>query len=156
MASEKLICVFSLSRADLSFKFKVGIKGAIDWLDGKRGQPHRYYFCRSKPKNGVPQGSIVLFSFESQIFGQATVKEDIRPLSLEEKNQLRTAADSEGYQNYLTLEPSSIEIFRFHPTKEEITDATELQFAQLFTYVDMEKYQQILKIAKREAIMSNF
>jgi|SRR3990170_352602 len=149
MTPEKLICVFSLSKADISFRFTVGIKGAIDWLKGKKEKPHAYYFHEKKPKNGVPPGSIILFSFEGQIFGQATVKEDIKPLSVGEKECLRSVSHSVDYKHYLTLEPSSIEIFRFHPTKEDVMEETELRFAQLFTYINSEQYKQILKMAKR-------
>jgi hypothetical protein len=149
MADEKLICVFSLSKADPSFMFTIGIKGAVDWLKGKQDAPHRYYFCGSKPKHGLPPGSMVLFSFEGQIFGQATVKEDLKPLPMKEKERLRKVPHSADYKHYLTLEPSSIEIFRFHPTKEEVTEETELRFAQLFTYINSEQYQQILKMARK-------
>jgi hypothetical protein len=149
MGSEKIICVFSLSKADLSFKFTVGIKGAINWLEGKQEPPHEYYFCKSKPKNGLPPESIILFSFEGQIFGQATVKEDIKPMLLDEKVHLRAIPYSAGYRYYLTLEPSSIEVFRFHPTKEEVTEQIDVRFAQLFTYIKSDQYQQILKMAKR-------
>ena len=133
MSNERKICVFSLSRTDLSFTFPVGIKGAISWLEGKRMPPHWYYFCSSKPKHGLPPGSIILFSFDGQIFGQAIVRDVIKPLSQEELNKEQKAPQSSKYKYFVALNPESIEIFRFHPTKEEITEQTELRFAQLYT-----------------------
>jgi hypothetical protein len=149
MALEGKICVFSLSRVDLSFTFSVGIKGVISWLEGKRIPPHRYYFRGSKPKNGLPPGSIALFSFDGQIFGQAIVKDNIKPISPDELNKEQKAPKSDKYQYYVTLDPESVEIFRFHPTKEEITEQMELRFAQLYTYLDDAQYDQIVKMARR-------
>ena len=147
MSVGKAICVFSLSKADMSFKFTVGINGAIKWLEGKRQAPHRYYFCVSKPKKGLAPGAIMLFSFEGQIFGQATVSKGIQSMS--SQGQPGTAAKSAGYKYYVTMDPSSIEVFRFHPTKEEISEQMDLRFAQLFTYIDSDQYLQIIKMAKR-------
>ena len=138
MSFEKKICVLSLSKVDITFKFMVGIIGAIKWLEGKKEPPHRYYFTEKKPKNGLPQGSKVLFSFESQIFGQATVKEDVKPVS-----------NVANYKYYFTLDPTSIDIFRFYPTKEQITEKLELRFAQLFTYINSEQYKAILEMTKK-------
>ena len=138
MFHEKKICILSLSKADPTFKFTVGVIGAIKWLEGKKEAPYRYFFNEKKPKNGLPPGSKVLFSFEGQIFGEATVKEDIRPLS-----------NLTNYKYYLTLDPSSIQVYRFYPTKEEVSEKTELQFAQLFTYIKSEQYNKILEIANR-------
>jgi hypothetical protein len=135
MSLERTICVISLSRVDLAFTFSVGIGGAISWLHGKRLPPHRYYFRSSKPKNGLPSGSIILFSFKSQFFGQALVKDDIRPLTPEELEKEQTAPKSAKYTHYVTLDPDAITVFRFHPTKEEVSEQTELRFAQLFTYL---------------------
>jgi hypothetical protein len=149
MSSERKICVFSLSRTDLAFTFSVGIERAISWLEGKKIPPHRYYFRSAKPKNGLPPGSIILFSFDGQIFGQAILKDDIKPLSPEELNKERKAPKSDKYKYYVTLDSKSIEIFRFHPTKEEITEQTELIFAQLYTYLDPAQYGQIMKMTRR-------
>lgn len=137
MNNEK-ICIVSLSRADRTFKFTIGITGAIKWLEGKKDPPHRYFFNEKKPKNGLPPGSIMLFSFDGQIFGEAKVNEDIKQIS-----------DMANYKYYLTLDPSSIQIFHFYPTKEEMTEKIELRFAQLFTYINFEQYSKILEIAKR-------
>jgi hypothetical protein len=57
MKPEKSICVFSLSKEDI---FQDGIEFAINWLMKKGENP--YYFRDKKPKNGLPSGSIVLFS----------------------------------------------------------------------------------------------
>jgi hypothetical protein len=149
MSNDRKIYVFSLSRTDLAFSFSVGIERAISWLEGKKIPPHRYYFRSAKPKNGLPPGSIMLFSFDGQIFGQAIVKEDIKPLSPEELNRAQKAPKSDKYKYYVTLDPESIEIFRFHPTKEEITEQTELLFAQLYTYPTQAQYYQIIKMARR-------
>ncbi|MBT0159474.1 hypothetical protein G4O51_05770 [Candidatus Bathyarchaeota archaeon A05DMB-2] len=138
MCHEKKICILSLSKTDRNFKFTIGIKGAIKWLEGKKEPPHRYFFSKKKPKEGLSPGSIVLFSFEGQIFGEAIVKEDIKPLS-----------DSTDYKYYLTLDPSSIRVFHFFPTKEQITEKTELLFGQLFTYINFDQYNKILEMTEK-------
>ncbi len=149
MSVERKICVFSLSRRDSAFALSVGIGGAISWLETKRTPPHRYYFRSSKPKNGLPQGSTILFSFDGQIFGQAIVKEDIKSLSLQELNKEQKSPKSDKYKYYVTLDPERIEIFRFHPTKEEITEQTEVSFSQLYTYLNQAQYDWITKMARR-------
>jgi len=73
MSQERKICVFSLSKKDSTFRSAVSINGPIEWLKGKKNPPHRYYFRNSKPEI-LPKGSKVLFSFENQIFGEATTK----------------------------------------------------------------------------------
>jgi hypothetical protein len=138
--SEKLICVLSLSKEDV---FGRGIN-AVDWLRTKDEKP--YYFRNRKPKNGLPSGSIVLFSFQGQIFGQATVKEDVRELSLEGQRQARER-DGFDYRYSMILNGSTIEIFRNHPTKKEVTLRIGKKFGRLFTYLNAVQYQQILKIA---------
>ena len=138
MPNSKLICLFSLSKADPTFRSVVGVTGAIKWLETKKEPPHRYFFNEKKPKAGLPSGSKVLFSFDGQIFGEATVKEDVKPLS-----------DMRNYKYYVTLDPSSIQVYRFYPTKSEISEKTELQFAQLFTYIKVEEFDEIFAIANR-------
>ena len=90
-----------------------------------------------------------MFSFNGQIFGQAIVKDDIKYLSPEELDKEQKAPKSNKYKYYVTLDPESVEIFRFHPTKEEITEQMELRFAQLYTYLDPAQYDQIIKMARR-------
>lgn len=98
----------------------------------------------------MPPGSIVLFSFDGQVFGQAVVKEDIKQLAMEEKKPLSNMPDSVNYRYYLTLEPSSIEIFHFYPTKENVEESIDdLRFSQLFTYIHSDRYTQILKMARK-------
>ncbi|HMK95448.1 MAG TPA: hypothetical protein VK536_08640 [Candidatus Limnocylindrales bacterium] len=112
--------------------------GAIKWLEGKKEEPHRYFFNEKKPKNGLPFGSKILFSFDGLIFGEATVKEGIKELSYDAK-----------YKSYLTLDPSSIHIYRFYPSKEELSERIGIHFAQLFTYIKVGEYDAIIEIANR-------
>jgi hypothetical protein len=77
MTEKERICVFSISKRD---RF-CNIKQTIDWLRNE-GKDLKYYFNKWKPKSELRKGSIVLFSFEGQIFGQARVKEDIKEISL--------------------------------------------------------------------------
>jgi hypothetical protein len=140
MNTDRLICVLSLSKTDV---FGRGIN-AVDWLRNKDEKP--YYFRTRKPKNGLPSGSIVLFSFQGQIFGQATVKEDVRELSPQEQEQARKR-DHFDYRYSMILNGSSIEIFRNHPTKKDVAPKIRKNFGRLFTYLNAVQYQQILKMA---------
>jgi hypothetical protein len=143
MNPEKVICVFSLSKADI---FRDGIEFAIKWLREKGENP--YYFREKKPKNGLPSGSIVLFSFEAQIFGQATVKEDIQEVPLEERQRLKKEFGFD-YKHYMILNPINprIDIFPQCPKKKDVALKIGKEFAQLFTYINWEQYQQILEMA---------
>jgi hypothetical protein len=111
----------------------------------KKGE-NPYYFRDKKPKNGLPSGSIVLFSFEGQIFGQAVVKEDVREVPLEKQKELMKEYGF-LYKHSIVFDASSIEIFRFYPRKKDIAEKLDMRFAQLFTYIDYGQYQQILKMA---------
>jgi len=142
MISEKLICVFSLSKEDI---FRDGIEFAVDWLRKKGEKP--YYFRNKKPRRGLPSGSIVLFSFQGQIFGQATVKEDVKELSLQEQKQARER-DGFEYKYSMILNGSSIDTFRYYPEKKDVALRIGKNFARLFTYLSWEQYQQILKMAE--------
>lgn len=147
MTQETKICVFSLSEKDI-FKPK-DMDYAINWLKNKGEKP--YYFRKQKPKNGLPSGSIVLFSFEAQIFGQATVKEDIKEVSLEERNRLekKTAFD---YEHKMILNPINPRIDIFHspyPKKKDVALKIGKKFGRLFTYLNWKQYQQILEMARQ-------
>jgi len=95
-----------------------------------------------KPADGLASGSIVLFSFDARIFGQATVKKDVEKLSLEEKRQY-----GDDYNHKMILDPS-VEIFRNHPKKRDVSLKIGKKFGQVFTYLDRKQYQQILEIAR--------
>lgn len=136
------ICVISLSKRDI---FEDGLEFAINWLKKKGENP--YYFREKKPRNGLPSGSIVLFSFLEQIFGEATVKEDIKELSPEERKQARER-DGFEYKYFMILERSSIAIFRHYPKKKDVAQRIGKNFGRLFTYLDSKEYQEILQMAK--------
>jgi len=119
---------------------------AINWLKNKGENP--YYFREKKPKNGLPSGSIVLFSFDAQIFGQATVKEEIQEVSLEEKRQLKKETGFD-YKHKMILNPS-IEIFHSpYPKKKDVAPKIGKKFGQVFTYLNWKQYQQILEMARK-------
>ena len=136
------ICVLSLSKEDI---FEDGLEFAVNWLRKKGENP--YYFREKKPKKGLPSGSIVLFSFLGRIFGEATVKKDIKELSLEERRQARER-DGFEYRYSMILEGSSIAIFRHYPKKKDVAQRIGKNFGRLFTYLDSKQYQEILEMAK--------
>ena len=143
---EKKICVFSLSERDKAFRHK-DMEIAKNWLATKDEKP--YYFQKKSPKDGLPSGSIVLFSFDARIFGQATVKEDIKEVPLkEQENQRKMGKDV--YKHSIVFNGSSIEIFPYCPTKKEITRKLDIRFAQLFTYLNRKQYQEILRMARMQ------
>ena len=88
MSREKKICVFSLSKKDPTFRSAVSINGPIEWLNGKKNPPHRYYFRSAKPES-LTNGSKIIFSFENQIFGEATIKEEAQTLTPKIKKYLK-------------------------------------------------------------------
>ena len=139
MNSESKRCVFSLSKKD---EF-TSMEYAKNWLLNKGEKP--YYFRESKPK-ALVSGSIVLFSFEAQIFGQAVVKKGIREVPFEEQENWRRTGNV-VYKYCMNFEPSSIEVFRFHPAKKDITEKLGINFGQLFTYLNPNQHQEILKMA---------
>lgn len=147
--SKLKICLFSLSKKDPTFRSSVSIKGPIEWLNSKRKPPHRYYFRSSAP-DCLTSGSKILFSFENQIFGEAALKEGVQALTPQDVKLPETYAGF--YRKFVTIDPESIEIYKFHPTKNELVeyDAFEdYQFSQLFSYLNIEQYKQILRLAKR-------
>jgi hypothetical protein len=117
---------------------------AINWLLKKGEKP--YYFREMKPK-GLPKGSIVLFSFDARIFGQATVKEDVQEVPLDEQKEIQKR-DGFIYKHKMFFDPSTVDIFRYYPAKKEIAEKLDIRFAQLFTYLNWNQYQEILKMAK--------
>ena len=135
------ICAISLSKKDI---FEDGLEFAVDWLRKKGENP--YYFREKKPKE-LPSGSIVLFSFLGQIFGEATVKEDIKKLSEEERRQAKER-DGFDYRYSMILEKSSIVIFRHYPQKKDVEERIGKKFGRLFTYLDSKEYQEILEMAE--------
>lgn len=137
MLDEKTICIFSLAKSDPTFRSVVSVVGAIKWLESKKEAPHRYFFNEKKPKK-LLVGSKVLFAFDGQIFGEAVVMDDIKPM-----------ANTASYKFFLTLDPSNIQIYRFYPTKEEASRIIGKGFGQLFTYITQEQYGALLKIANR-------
>ena len=148
MNAEKSICIFSLSTADI---FKSGVNEAVKWLKEKRQEPSLYHFREKKPRNLLP-GSIVMFSIERQIIGQAIVKEGVKETPLERKKRLKED-NGFDYKFYLTLEPSSIDIFHRFPQKKDVELETKLKFSRLFTYItDWKQYLQILAIAGKKPI----
>lgn len=149
MSQERKICVFSLSKKDPTFRSAVSINGPIEWLNSKKNPPHKYYFRTIAPSS-LPNGSKVLFSFENQIFGEAIIKESVQSLPQNVKELPETFSDY--YKQFVTLDPDSIMIYRFHPTKTELLENenfADYQFSQLFSYINLEQYREIMKIAKR-------
>jgi hypothetical protein len=138
--SEKRIAryVFSLSKKDKAFE-DGKIETAVKWLRNKDEKP--YLFRNGKPRR-LPSGSIVLFKFQAQIFGQAEVKKPPEELPLEEK---RKAGD---YKYSMILNGSSIEIFpEPYPTQKDVESEIGKKCGQLFTILTAVQYQQILKMA---------
>ena len=120
---------------------------AKNWLANKDEKP--YYFQEKSPKDGLPSGSIVLFSFDARIFGQATVKEDIKEVPLKEQENRRKIGKT-VYKHSIVFNGSSIEIFPYYPTKKEIAKKLDIRFAQLFKYLNWKQYQEILRMARMQ------
>ena len=142
MTSEIQIRVFSLSIKDI---FKDGLEYAIYWLMKKGDNP--CYFRENSPRN-LPSGSIMLFKFKAQIFGQAIVKEEKRKVSAKKQAELR-AENGYLYKHYLTFEPSSIDIFQRYPSQKEVEQKLNIKLARNFAPLSWEQYQEVLKMAKR-------
>ena len=140
------ICVFSLSKRDEAFKLG-DMKGAKSWLASKGENP--LYFAEKSPKDGLPSGSIVLFSFDAQIFGQATAKEDVQEVPFEEQ-EIRRKKGKTVYKHFMVLNGSSIELFPYNPTKKEIAEQLDIHFGQVFKYLDVHQYQEILRMARMQ------
>ena len=143
---EGSICIFSLSSADI---FHGGVDEAVKWLEGKRKGPSWYHFRDSKPST-LPPGSVVLFSMEGKIFGQAIVKEGIKITPTKRREQLKKETGF-YYRFYLTLEPSSIEIFDGFPSKKDVELEVGVRFGRLFTYVEWKQYIQIISMAGKKS-----
>lgn len=95
----------------------------------------------------MPSGSIMLFSFEAKIFGQATTKGTIKEIPLEEQKARRKAKKT-VYKHFVNLDPKTIKIFPRKPTKKEISNKLNKNFSPLITYFTYNEYQIILKMAK--------
>lgn len=145
MKPEKKICIFSLSERDIFPSRNMDF--AVKWLLNKGENP--YYFRGKKPKDGLPSGSIVLFSFDARIFGHATVKKDVQEVPLEEQKQLQKEHGF-TYKHKMHFDPTSVEIFRYYPAKKDVAKRLSIQFAQLFTYISWNQYQQILRMARKQ------
>jgi len=142
----KEICVISLSRKDDEFKDKK-MEEVINWLRAKkRSKKPRYNFAKLSPKNGLPPGSIVLFSFEAQIFGHATVEEDLEGVPFDQQEVQRKAKKT-VYRHFIILDYSSIDVFKKYPKKKDLSKRWNRRFGRLFTYITQRQYQDILRIA---------
>ncbi len=153
MIQERKICLFSLSQKDGTFRGAVSINLPIDWLKGKKKPPHRFYFGNSGPCS-LPTGSKALFSFENQIFGEAMIKEPVRDLTATDRELPETRLGK--YKKFVTLDPESIKIYLFRPTKAEMLENekfSDYNFSRLFSYISLEQYTEILKITERKPIM---
>jgi hypothetical protein len=149
MAQEAKICLFSLSKKDPTFRSAISINGPIEWLNGKRSPPHKYFF-RSTTPGFLHKGSKILFSFENQIFGEANIQEEVQ--SIQKPDESNPETFSGYYKKYITLDPESIRIYRFYPTKSELLEKEtfdDYQFSQLFSYLTPEQYKEILRLAER-------
>lgn len=142
MTPEKKICVFSLSDRDI-FKSN-DMNFAINWLLRKGENP--YYFRSSKPKS-LPKGSLVLFSFNARVFGQATVKQEPREVPFDEQKEVEKA-DGFTYKYKMNFDPSQTHILNYYPAKKDITERLGIRFGQLYTYLDFNQYQEVMKMAK--------
>ena len=137
------IRVFALSSEDI---FRKGdLDFAINWLRHKGNA--LYYFRNKKPKN-LPIGSIVLFSFEGKVFGQARTSEEVTRLSEQQQRQIK---DETGfhYTGTVRFDADSIEVFDDYPLKKEITDLLGITFSRSFTILTRQEYQGILRMTGR-------
>jgi len=137
---------FSLSAKDEAFSPN-DMKKTVSWLRKKKRQKNPVCLFAEKSPSGVPSGSIMLFSFEAKIFGQATLKGTVKEIPLEEQKARRKAKQT-VYKHFVYLEPATIEIFHQHPTKTEISEKLNKNFGPLITYFTYNEYQRILKMAK--------
>ena len=145
--TEQKFFVFSLSEKDEAFSHK-DMGKAVSWLRDKKEEKNPLCKFAEKSPRDVPSGSIILFSFDAQIFGQATLKGTKKEVPLKEQ-EARRKAEKTVYKHFVFLEPTKIEIFPQHPTKKEISEKLNKNFSPLFTYFTHEEYQKILKMAKK-------
>lgn len=137
--SGKRIYLFSLSKEDEAFK-DGKIETAVNWLENKDENP--FYFRNQKPKL-LPSGSIILFSFKAQIFGQATVKEEPRKLSLKEQRRAKK------YKYSMILNGSSIEIFPEPYLKRKVAERKiGKHFGRFLKHLTSDEYRRVLEMAK--------
>ena len=121
------------------------MQNTVEWLRNKGENP--YYF-NYKPKDGLPRGSIVFFSFEAKIFGQATVKEDLQELSRADK--LKPENKKYNFKYTMVFYPidKKKDIFPepFLKKKElKTVIRPKKQFGNLFLYLSPNQYQEILR-----------
>ncbi|MFA7080775.1 MAG: hypothetical protein WC203_07735 [Candidatus Bathyarchaeia archaeon] len=142
MTTESSVCIFSLTDKDIP-KAK-DMDNAVEWLKNKGENPH--YLRFSKPE-GVIKESKVLFLFNSRIFGEATVKESPVALESTEQKQLKQSEDI-LYRYKMKFYGHTIKIYKYHPTKDEVTDKLKIKFTRLYTYLTSKQYKDLLKMAK--------
>jgi len=142
MSEEVQIRIFSLSRVE----FEAGNLGnAIYWLMKKGDKP--YYFREMTPRN-FPAGSIVLFNFESQIFGQAITYEAIRKFTSDEQRD-NEAKMGYPYKAAVRFVQSSIDVFCKYPSKEEVEKILGKGYSRNFTILNWKQYEEVLRLAGR-------
>lgn len=140
------IFAFSLSAKDEAFSPN-DMEKTVSWLRDKQNEPNPICLFAEKSPRCVPSGSIMLFSFEAKIFGQATLKGTVKEIPLDEQKARRNAKKT-VYKHFVNLDPETIEIFPRHPTKKEISEKLNKNFSPLITYFTYNEYQKILKMAK--------
>lgn len=141
MTEGPAVCIFSLSRKE----FPKGIESAIPWLKNKRTSKGMYLFREKSPKR-LPQGSVVVFSIENEIFGDGRVKTAPSMTSLKERRRLEKS-QGHAYKAKMTIEPGSIRIFDQFPSRRKLMESFGAKFSRLFTYIDWQLYPQILELA---------
>jgi hypothetical protein len=144
MNQEKKRCVVSLSKRS-GFK---DMPTTVKWLIDKGEEPYYFHF---KPKEGLAKNSIVLFSFEAQIFGRARVKRGVEELSLKEQQK----HDNKEYNFRYTMVLYQVDkkkdiVQKPYPRKKDLIQIIypKKQFGNLFTYLTPKMYQQILGKAR--------
>jgi hypothetical protein len=138
LSQEIQIRIFSLS-TEAGFE-KGNLGYAIYWLMKKGNNP--YLFLEKTPKD-FPIGSIVLFDFEGQIFGQAITSEEVKKLSPEEQKK------NGGFKASVRFEQSSIDVFFKYLPISEVEKILGRECARNFTIVNWRQYQEVLKAVGR-------
>jgi len=138
--TEQKFFVFSLSEEDEAFDHK-DMGKAVRWLRDKQDEPNPVCYFRKKSLRDAPSGSIMLFSFDTKIFGQATLKGTKEEIPLKDKRR-------SVYKHFVRLDPATIEIFSRYPTKKEPTKKMGMNFSQVFTYFNYKQYQKILRLSR--------
>ena len=140
------IFAFSLSAKDEAFSPN-DMEKTVNWLRDKQDEPNPVCYFREKSPKEVPSDSIMLFSFEAKIFGQATLRGTVKKVPLEEQ-KARKKAKKIVYKHFVNLDPATIKIFHRYPTKKKISEKLNKNFSPLITYFASDEYQEILKMAK--------